>query len=65
MLELDMVELPCEAFPYLNEPYRADHWDLTDEPESRTYWLDTFVNSTEKTATIVRVKFSTNLPKIA
>ena len=52
MLELDMLDIPCESFPYITEPYRADHWDLTDEPESRNYWLDTLLSSTEKTATI-------------
>lgn len=47
-----MLDIPCESFPYITEPYRADHWDLTDEPESRNYWLDTLLSSTEKTATI-------------
>ena len=31
MLELDMMDIPCESFPYIVEPYKADHWDLTDE----------------------------------
>lgn len=39
MLELDMLDIPCDSFPYIVEPYKADHWDLTDDLESRTYWL--------------------------
>jgi len=53
-LELDIIDTPCQSFPYLGNPqsYKADTWDLTDDIESRTYWLNTFRDSTDKTAKI-------------
>ena len=32
--------------------YEPDTWDLTDDLESRSYWLNTFKESTTKTAKI-------------
>ena len=54
MLELDMLDTQYDAFPYIVEPYQADQWDLTDDTMSRKYWLDTFLDSTEKTGQIAR-----------
>lgn len=53
-LELDQLDIQCEAFPYTVEPYKADQWDLTDDHDSRTYWLDTLKASTDKTGLIAR-----------
>ena len=38
-LELDQMDIACEPFPYLIDSYKADQWDLTDDNESREYWL--------------------------
>ena len=45
--------------PYLANPqtYKADTWDLTDDIESRIYWLNTFRDSTDKTAKIGRLGY--------
>ena len=58
-LELDIIDTPCQSFPYLANPqtYKADTWDLTDDIESRTYWLNTFRDSTDKTAKIGRLGY--------
>jgi len=58
-LELDIIDTPCQSFPYLGNPqsYKADTWDLTDDIESRTYWLNTFRDSTDKTAKIGRLGY--------
>ena len=53
-LELDLMDIPTQPFAYLADvkAYVADTWDLTDDRESRMYWLNTFRESTTKTAQI-------------
>ena len=53
-LELDLMDIPTQPFAYLADvkAYVADTWDLTDDRDSRMYWLNTFRESTTKTAQI-------------
>ena len=48
------MDIPTQPFAYLADvkAYVADTWDLTDDRESRMYWLNTFRESTTKTAQI-------------
>jgi hypothetical protein len=38
-LELDQMDIACETFPYLIDSYKPDQWDLTDDNDSREYWI--------------------------
>ena len=59
MIILFLMILPYQSPSKDAKSYEPDTWDLTDDLESRSYWLDTFKESTTKTARIGKV-FSTS-----